>query len=56
MVRFVKVDIDESPDVAGAYKVFSIPTIAMFEDGELVATSIGAQPSAAIERELGLAA
>lgn len=54
-VRFVKVDIDASPEVAEAYHVFSIPTIALFEGGKLVATSIGARPGDAIERDLGLA-
>ena len=54
-VRFVKVDIDESPQLAQTYGVFSIPTIMLFEDGEVKAQTMGARPANAIERDLGLA-
>ena len=54
-VRFVKVDIDESPQLAQTYGVFSIPTILLFEDGEVKAQTMGARPANAIERDLGLA-
>lgn len=54
-VRFVKVDIDESPQLAKAYGVSSIPTIVLFEGGEIVARTMGARPAHAIERALGLA-
>ena len=36
-VRFVKVNIDDSPQVAERYGVFSIPTIMLFEAGAVVA-------------------
>jgi thioredoxin 1 len=55
-VRFVKVDIDENPDLAQKYGVFSIPTIALFEDGEVATQTLGARPAHAIEHALGLAA
>ncbi|MGH9196282.1 MAG: thioredoxin [Acidimicrobiia bacterium] len=54
-IRFVKVDIDESPQLAQAYRVFSIPTIMLFEGGKVVAHTMGARPAHAIEHELGLA-
>ncbi len=53
-VPFVKVDIDESPRLAQKYGVFSIPTIILFDNGEVAAQTMGARPAAAIERELGL--
>jgi thioredoxin 1 len=53
-VRFVKVDIDESPDIARAYRIFSIPTIVLFEDGEPKNRVTGARPAHVIERELDL--
>lgn len=53
-VRFVKVDIDENPDLADRYSIATIPTIALFEGGRMVAKTIGARPANAIERELGL--
>jgi len=53
-VPFVKVDIDESPGLAQKYGVFSIPTIILFDNGEVAAQTMGTRPAAAIERELGL--
>jgi thioredoxin 1 len=55
-VRFVKVDIDESPDIARAYGIFSIPTIILFEDGKAKSRVTGARPARVMERELDLAA
>jgi thioredoxin 1 len=55
-VRVVKVDVDANPEVAGRYRIQGIPTIALFRNGEVVASSVGAKPYAAIEAELGLAA
>jgi thioredoxin 1 len=55
-VRFVKVDVDRDPQVAAAHRVSSLPTVALFEGGELKAFSVGAAPGLIIERELGLVA
>ena len=53
-VRFVKVNIDESGDVAMRYGIMSIPTIAKFENGEVVAQVVGARGADAIASELDL--
>ncbi|MFN2587031.1 MAG: thioredoxin [Actinomycetota bacterium] len=53
-VRFVKLDIDENPEVATKYGVFSIPTIVLFVDGDVAATTMGAGLGRAIEHDLGL--
>jgi len=53
--KVVKVDVDANPSVAARYGVMGIPTIGLFRDGELVATSVGAKPRRLIETELGLA-
>ena len=53
-VKVVKVDVDANPEVAGRYRIQSIPTIALFRNGEVVASSVGAKPYAAIEADLGL--
>jgi thioredoxin 1 len=55
-VKVVKVDVDANPEVAGRYRIQGIPTIALFRNGEVVASSVGAKPCAAIEAELGLTA
>jgi thioredoxin len=34
-VKFVKVNLDSEPDVAGAYRVEAVPTLLFFQDGEL---------------------
>ena len=43
-VKIVKVDIDQSPDIAAKYGVMSVPTLALFQGGEVVRQVIGAQP------------
>lgn len=53
-VTFVKVNVDEAPSVAGRYNVMGIPTIGMFESGQLVKTAVGAMPAERLENELGL--
>jgi len=53
-VKFVKVNVDENPDVALRYGVMSIPTIAKFESGDLVSQVVGARSADALGREFGL--
>lgn len=43
-VKFVKVNVDESPSVASRYGIRSIPTIGIFKDGEAVNGVVGAVP------------
>ena len=40
-VKIVKVDVDEEPELATRYKVMSIPTLMVFEKGEVVKKSLG---------------
>jgi thioredoxin 1 len=40
--NFIKVDVDESPDVAAEYGVTAMPTFIFFKNGEKVETVIGA--------------
>ena len=47
-----KLNIDENPETARDYQVMSIPTMAVFQGGQLVKTIVGARPKAAILREL----
>jgi len=48
-VKVVKVDVDSARQVAGDYGIRSIPTIAVFQGGKLVASGVG------VHRENGLA-
>ncbi len=53
-VRIVKLNIDEAPAIAAKYGIMSIPTIALFKDGERASQIIGARPKADIVNGLGL--
>lgn len=54
VVRFAKVNIDEEPDIASAYRVSSIPAVLLFDGGVPTAWSLGPKPGYVLERELGL--
>lgn len=45
-VDIVKVNIDESPNIASEYNVMSIPTIIIFKKGEKISTNVGAASKA----------
>jgi thioredoxin 1 len=51
-LTIAKLNIDENPEVTRRYQVLSIPTMAVFDKGNLVKTIVGARPKAAILREL----
>jgi len=53
-VKFVKVNIDDNRDLAVRYGVMSIPTIAMFDKGDLVKQVVGARGADALAKEFGL--
>ena len=41
-VNFVKVNVDQVNELSSKYNVFSIPTLALFNKGQLVAQQVGA--------------
>jgi thioredoxin 1 len=47
-LKVVKLDVDESGDVAGQFGVQSIPTLILFKGGQPVERLIGAVPKPAI--------
>lgn len=49
-VRFVKVDIEASPQASVRHRVRSIPTMALFRNGVEVARTSGAMSAADIQR------
>ena len=53
-IKVVKVDVDANQSVAARYGIRGIPTIGLFEHGELTKQSVGARPWHAIESELQL--
>lgn len=51
-IEIVKLNIDENPATAAKYGVMSIPTLNVYQNGEVVKTIVGAKPKAAILRDL----
>ena len=47
-VDFYNVDVDEAPELAGAYRVSSIPCLVLLREGQLVGQSVGFRPEAQI--------
>lgn len=43
-----KVNVDEQPELAAAFQVMSIPTMAVIKDGKVVNSAVGALPKARI--------
>ena len=43
-----KVNVDEQRELAEKYKVMTIPTIMVFQNGNAVATSVGVKPKQAL--------
>ncbi|MBQ0983273.1 thioredoxin [Streptomyces sp. F63] len=51
-IEIVKLNIDENPATAVKYGVMSIPTLNVYQGGEVAKTIVGAKPKAAIMRDL----
>ena len=48
-----KVNVDENPELAGAFKIYSIPTLVVLKDGKVINQASGARPKARILELLG---
>ncbi|CAM5478534.1 thioredoxin [Streptomyces xanthochromogenes] len=51
-IEIVKLNIDQNPATAAKYGVMSIPTLNVYQGGEVVKTIVGAKPKAALVRDL----
>lgn len=51
-VKFIKVNVDENPDLASQYSVFSIPTFLIFKEGKVVHQMVGAMGKEAFLEEI----
>jgi thioredoxin 1 len=49
-VEIVKMNIDENPDTAMAYRVMSVPTLTIFKGGQPVQSVAGAKPKSDLVR------
>lgn len=53
--KVVKVNIDESAEIAQKYGIMSIPTLIIFKNGEISEKFVGAKPKAALQEALDAA-
>lgn len=53
-VKFAKVNVDECMELAQKYRVMSIPTLLLFENGQVVKTQIGFLDKARLKAFLGI--
>jgi thioredoxin 1 len=51
-VTFLKMNVDENPVTPSNYRITGIPTINVYQGGELVKSIVGAKPKAALLAEL----
>lgn len=51
-VKVGKLNVDENPQTAMAFRVMSIPTVILFKDGQPVETIVGAMPKNAYQARL----
>ncbi|MET8090074.1 thioredoxin [Micromonospora sp. NPDC005220] len=49
-VTIVKLNIDENPETARAYRVMSVPTLTVFKNGQPVQSIAGAKPKGELVR------
>ncbi len=47
-IKVGKINVDEQPELASRFGVMSIPMLAVFKDGKILKTSIGAKPKSQI--------
>ena len=43
-MHIVKIDVDEAKSIASRYEIQGVPTMMLFEQGELLARMVGAKP------------
>ena len=52
IIKVGKIDVDEEPELAAKFGIASIPTLMVFENGQVKKSSVGVQPKAMIEAML----
>jgi thioredoxin 1 len=51
-IDIVKLNVDENPEVTRKYGILNIPTLGVFQNGEVVKELVGARSKSALLREL----
>ena len=50
--KFCKMNVDQSQEIAGQYRIMSIPTLMFFKDGKAIDTIIGAVPEETLQSKM----
>jgi thioredoxin 1 len=51
-LTIVRINVDENPQTAAQYGVVSIPTLNVYQGGQVVKTIVGAKPKALLLKDL----
>jgi thioredoxin 1 len=51
-ITFLKMNVDENPVTPSSYRVTGIPTLNVYQNGEVVKSIVGARPKSALLNEL----
>ncbi|WP_308212234.1 thioredoxin [Mumia quercus] len=51
-ITIVKMNVDENPQTPASYRVTSIPTLNVYQNGEIVQSIVGAKPKSVLLKEL----
>ena len=51
-VEFVKLDVDQHPQIAGQNQVMGVPTVVILKDGEIKDRFVGVQPKEVIKEKI----
>ena len=51
-VEFVKLDVDQFPEISGANQVMGVPTVVILKDGEIKERFVGVQPKEVIKDKI----
>ena len=51
-VEFVKLDVDQHPQIAGQNHVMGVPTVVILKDGEVKDRFVGVQPKEVIKEKI----
>ena len=51
-VEFVKLDVDQHPQIAGQNQVMGVPTVVILKDGEVKDRFVGGQPKEVIKEKI----
>lgn len=52
VLRFAKINADENPEAARTYRIMSMPTLLLFQQGRVVKSVVGLRPRSFLRREL----